>query len=178
MLKAQPGRAGGRAFEVRTTARGSERPVRHGRRAVSFGGAGGAHRGVHGCRRRRWNRWPRLSRRTARRTEAAGGLRRSDAKFSPRCRRFSAWNLTYDPGKRPRHRAGEPHVERELGRLRAVRLGHLLRVVHVRPVQPGSGLRERGGGNQGHHAPRLYSELRRRPTTFRATTGRSRRWAV
>ena len=77
VLKAQPGREGGRAFEVRTTAQEVNDPFVTTDDAVSFGGAGGTHRGVHGSRRRRWNRWQDCGSAPRRALEATGGLRRS-----------------------------------------------------------------------------------------------------
>ena len=66
VLKAQSGREGGRAFEVRTTAREVNDPFVTTNAPYLSVALEGALRSTQ-VRRRRWNRWPRLSRRTARR---------------------------------------------------------------------------------------------------------------
>ena len=67
---------------------------------------------------------------------------------------------------RPRERsgdlAGQPALEHRLGRLRALRLGHLLRRLHGRDRQQGPGLRQRDRDHAREDRARLHPQFRHR----------------
>ena len=53
--------------------------------------------------------------------------RRQERSHRRRHRNHLGWDTIYEPERQPRHLPRQPHLERRLGRLRALRLGYVLR---------------------------------------------------
>ena len=174
--RAQPGREGGRPFDVRTTAREVNDPFVTANAPYLSVALEGTSQSIPG-RRRRSNRWRdcrSASRRAQKRLADFGATREVFTAMQT----ILGWNLTYDPENDRAISPGEPQWSSYWGGYVLFDWDTYFASFMYSLYNRGSRLRQRHRSHQGHHAPAASFRIVRRHMASRATTARSRRSAA